>query len=82
MQPSHYLSIVVSGSAEHAIQERIRDAEKHALIKAARGRRPSVIASIRFAVGQFMVGFGRRVAGRPRREQRPIEAPGAFRIAR
>lgn len=82
MQSIGHISLVVNGSALHESQLRIQEAERHALLKLARSGQPSMMASLRYAIGQFMVGFGRKVAGGPRRKSQPIEAPGAFRIAR
>jgi hypothetical protein len=82
MHSSGYVTFVVSGSAMSESQARIQEAERHALIKLARGGQPSRMAMFRYAVGQFMVGFGRKVAGCPQRRPRPIDVPGAIRIAR
>jgi hypothetical protein len=82
MQSSTYLSLLVSGTADRYVQERVKEAERHALIKSAKGRRPSVVRSLRLSVGQFMVVSGKWVAGRPRRAQRPIDVPAALEIAR
>jgi hypothetical protein len=82
MQSSSYLSLIVSGSADRYVEELIREAERSALIKEARGRRPSVIQSLRLAIGHSMVGIGRKVAGRPRRSSPALDVPAAFKIAR
>ena len=82
MHASSYVSLLVSGSADLYAQELMREAERDALIKAAKIGKRSVIESIRLAVGQFMVGSGRWVAGRPRRRQRALDVPVAFKIAR
>jgi hypothetical protein len=82
MQSSSFLSLIVSGSADQYVQELVREAERSALIKEARGQRPSVIESMRLAIGHAMVGMGRKVAGRPRRQSRALDAPAAFKIAR
>jgi hypothetical protein len=60
----------------------MREAERSALIKAAKSGKRSVIAQIRLAIGQFMVGSGRWIAGRPQRHQRALDVPVVFKIAR
>lgn len=82
MQSSHYISALVNGSAERDVQERIRHAERHALIKFAKSGQPSLVSRVRLVVGQQVVGFGRRIAGRPRRAERPVDVPSALTIAR
>lgn len=82
MQSSSYLSLLVSGTADHYVRERVKEAERQALIESAKGRRVSVVKRLRLAVGQFMVVSGKWVAGRPRRAQRPIDVPAALEIAR
>ena len=81
MHASSYVSLLVSGSADLYAQELIREAERGALIKAAKSGRRSIVQALRLAVGQFMVGSGRKVAGRPRR-RRALDVPVAFKIAR
>ena len=82
MQSISHISLLVSGSAQRDVQERIQSAERAALIRAARGQRPSIVAASRLVVGQFVVGFGRRIAGNPRRQERALDAPAALKIAR
>ena len=82
MHPSSYVSLLVSGSAELYAQELMREVEREALIKAAKSGKPSMIEALRLAVGQFMVGSGRWIAGRPRRRQRALDVPVVFKIAR
>jgi hypothetical protein len=83
MQASSHISYLVSGSADHYVQELIREAERHALVKAARGRRLSIFASLRQVIGRSMVASGRWVAGCPqRRQERALDVPVAFKIAR
>jgi hypothetical protein len=78
---SGYLSILVSGSADQFVQERVRQAEREALVRQARRHR-SLFAQIRLAVGQSMVISGKWVAGRPRRKARSLEVPAAYKLAR
>ena len=83
MQPSSHISLLVSGSADHYVQERIRTAERDALVRAAKGSRPSIFASVRQIIGQSMVTSGRWIAGCPqRRQDRALDTPVAFKIAR
>jgi hypothetical protein len=82
MHASSYVSLLVSGSADLYVQELVREAERSALIKAAKSGRRSVVQSLRLVIGQFMVGSGRKVAGRSRRRQRALDVPVAFKIAR
>jgi hypothetical protein len=82
MQSIGHISLVVTGSALQDQQLRIQEAERLALVKMARSGQPSMLASFRYAIGQFMVGFGRKVAGCPRCGAKPIDVPGAVRIAR
>jgi hypothetical protein len=82
MQSSGQLSILVNGSADLFVQERIRQAERDALAQIARGNRPSRFALIRYSIGQFTVAFGRRIAGRPRATARQIDVPNAINLAR
>ena len=79
---STYLSLLVSGTVDRYVQERIKDAERHALVQSAKRRRPSVVKSVRLSVGQFMVVAGKWIAGRPRCAQRQIDVPAALEIAR
>ena len=82
MQPNSYISLLVSGSAQRDVQERIREAERGALIKEAKRGRRSSFATVRLVIGQFMVGSGRRIAGHPRRQERALDVPAAFKMAR
>ena len=82
MHPSSYVSLLVSGSADLYAQELVREAERAALIKAARAQRRSIVETLRLAIGQFMVGSGRKVAGRPRRRKHVVDVPVVFKIAR
>jgi uncharacterized membrane protein YedE/YeeE len=82
MQSISHISLLVSGTAQYDVQERIRVAERAALVRAAKRHRPSIVAASRLVIGQFMVGFGRRIAGHPRRQERALDAPAAFKIAR
>jgi hypothetical protein len=78
---SAYLSFLVSGSADQLVRERVQQAEREALVRQARSGR-SVVAQVRLAVGQVMVGSGRWVAGRPRRKARALEVPAVYKLAR
>lgn len=82
MQSSGYLSVVVSGSADRYVQERIQEAERHALVKIAKGESVSLVSRLRLFVGQSFVGVGRRIAGRPRRQRQVIEPQSALKLAR
>ena len=82
MHPTSYVSIIMSGSAERFLQERIQEAERDALAKVARFGKPTVFASSRMAIGQIVVSLGRLIAGRPQREERALDVPVAFKIAR
>jgi hypothetical protein len=82
MLANSHISLLVSGSAQRDVQERIQAAERAALIRAAKRQRPSIVAAMRLLIGQFMVGSGRRIAGKPRRQERALDVPAAFKIAR
>lgn len=83
MQANSHISLLVSGSADLYVQERIRQAERDALVREAKGHRPSIVASVRQIIGQSMVISGRWIAGCPqRRQERALETPVAFKIAR
>ncbi len=83
MQANSHISLLVSGTADYYVQERIRTAERDALVRAAKGRRPSVVASIRQIIGHSMVKSGSWIAGCPqRRQERALDVPVAFKIAR
>jgi len=78
---SAYLSVLVSGSAEQLVRERVQQAEREALVRQARRGR-SVFARVRLAVGQVMVSSGKWVAGRPRRKALALEVPAVYKLAR
>lgn len=82
MQSIGQLSVLVNGSADLFVQERIQQAERDALAQIASSGRQSRISIIRYSIGQFTVGIGRRIAGRPRRAVRQIEVPNAVNLAR
>ena len=75
MQANSHISLLVSGSADHLVQERIRNAERDALVRAAKGRRPSIFASVRQIIGQSMVTSGRWIAGCPQRRHGALQQP-------
>lgn len=81
MQSSSVISFLVSGTADYHVQERVKEAERAALIRSAQGRQSSVVRSMRELVGRSMVVAGKWIAGRPRR-QRQIDVPAALKIAR
>jgi hypothetical protein len=83
MQANSHISLLVAGSADYYVQERIRKAERDALVREAKGRRPSIFASIRQIIGHSMVRSGSWIAGCPqRRQERALDTPIAFKIAR
>lgn len=82
MQSTGQLSVLVNSSADLFVKERIQQAERDALAQIARQGQPSRFAIVRFSIGQFIVGIGRRIAGRPRRDVRQIEVPNAVNLAR